>query len=73
MIEVESQLRKWGRSMGVVIPKDAVIHEDLKTGDRIELLILKKSNALKETFNTLKFKRSTDEILKEVDEEGWNE
>jgi len=28
---------------------------------------------LRETFGTLKIKRSTDVILKEVDEESWDE
>lgn len=73
MIEIESQIRVWGRSLGIVIPKDAVIKERMKSGDVIKLLIKKKVNPLKETFGTLKFKKSTDEILKEIDEEGWND
>lgn len=32
-----------------------------------------KENLLKETFGTFKFSRSTDEILKESDEECWDE
>ena len=33
----------------------------------------KKSNALRETFGTLKLKKATDEIMEEIDEEGWDE
>ena len=73
MITIESQLRNWGRSIGVVIPKEAVIKEHLAEGDTVEIIILKKSNALKETFGKFKFKRTTDEILKESDEENWDE
>jgi len=73
MLEVESELREWGRSIGVIIPKDLVVHEKLKAGDTVKLLVLKKTNALKRTFGKLKLKRTTDEILKEIDEEGWNE
>lgn len=73
MIEVESQIREWGRSLGVVIPKNAIINEKIKAGDIVKLLIKKKINPLKETFGTLKLKKSTEEILREVDEEGWND
>lgn len=73
MITITSKLRSWGRSIGVVIPKEAVEREHLKQGDTVEMLIGRKSNVLAETFGTFKFKRSTDEILKEVDEESWDE
>ena len=73
MITVESTLREWGRSIGVVIPKEAIERENLKEGDKVEIIILKKSNALKETFGKFKFKKTTDEILRESDEEAWDE
>lgn len=44
----------------------------LNSGDKIELLLIKKNKLIKEVFGKLKLKRSTDEILKEIDEEGWN-
>ncbi len=31
---------------------------------------INKNNTLRETFETLKFKESTDELLRELDEEG---
>lgn len=73
MEEIESELREWGRSLGVVIPKRVVIHEKLSAGDSVKMLLVKKTNALKETFGCVQLKRSTEEILREVDEEGWNE
>lgn len=73
MLTVESKLRNWGRSIGVVIPKEAIIKENLKEGETIKLVIMKKSSIVRETFGKLKLKRSTDEILREIDEEGWNE
>ncbi|MBI4452349.1 AbrB/MazE/SpoVT family DNA-binding domain-containing protein, partial [Candidatus Woesearchaeota archaeon] len=65
MLEVEAKVRKWGRSFGVVIPKDKVKEEGIKENETIKLLITKKTNVLKETFGTMKFKRSTQEILDE--------
>ena len=70
---VKSRLRGWGKSVGVVIPKEAILKEKLKAGDEVELLILRKPNVLTETFGTLKFKKSTADMLKEADEELWNE
>lgn len=73
MLEVEAKIRKWGRSFGVVIPKDRVKEEGIKENETIKLLIAKKTNVLKETFGTMKFKRSTQEMLDESDREDWDE
>ena len=73
MLEVEAKVRKWGRSFGVVIPKDKIKEEGIKENETIKLLIAKKTNVLKETFGTMKFKRSTQEILDESDREDWDE
>ena len=73
MIEVETKVRRWGRSLGVVIPKDKVRDERIKEDETIRLLITKKPNVLRETFGSLKFKRSTDKILEESDRELYNE
>ena len=73
MIEVEAKVRKWGRSLGVVIPKEKAIDEDIKENEVVHLLIGKRRNVLKETFGTLKLKRTTQEILDESDREDWDE
>ena len=73
MIEVETKVRKWGRSFGVVIPKDKINEEGIKENETIKLLIGKKNNVLKETFGTIKLKRPTQEILDESDREDWDE
>ena len=73
MIEVETKVRKWGRSFGVVIPKEKIKEEGIKENETIRLLIGKRTNVLKETFGTLKLKRTTQEILDESDREDWDE
>ncbi|MBI2143838.1 AbrB/MazE/SpoVT family DNA-binding domain-containing protein [Candidatus Woesearchaeota archaeon] len=73
MLEVKAKVREWGRSLGIVLPKDAAMTESIRKNDTVNLLISKNGNALKETFGTFKFKRPTDEILKESDEEAWDE
>ena len=73
MIEVEAKVRKWGRSFGVVIPKEKIKEEGIKENETIKLLIAKRSNVLKETFGTFKFKKTTQEMLDEIDKESWDE
>ena len=73
MMEVEAKVRKWGRSFGIVIPKDKIDKEGIKEDETVKLLISKKSNVLRETFGTMKFKKSTDQIMREMDKELWPE
>ena len=73
MIEVEAKVRKWGRSFGVVIPKEKIKEEGIKENETVTLLVGKKTNVLKETFGTFKFKKTTQEMLDEIDKEGWDE
>ena len=73
MITIKAVLRKWGRSMGIVISKEVIKEKKLKAGDEVNVLILKKTDILDKTFGALKLKRSSQEMLKEIDEEGWNE
>ncbi|MEK6852246.1 MAG: AbrB/MazE/SpoVT family DNA-binding domain-containing protein [Nanoarchaeota archaeon] len=75
MTETEAVVREWGRSLGIVIPKEAAEKENLKPGEKVTVIILKKSNVLKETFGALKgkFKKPTSQIMKEIDEELWGE
>ena len=73
MIEVEAKVRKWGRSFGVVIPKEKIKEEGIKENETVRLLIGKKTNVLKETFGTSSFKKSTQQILDESDREAWDE
>ena len=66
---VETQTKKWGNSIGVVIPAETVERLKLKPGERITIDVEKKANVLKELFGSLHFTRSTRTILKEVREE----
>ncbi len=72
METAEAQVREWGGSLGLVIPNEVVLHDQLKAGDTVGFILLKKESVVREVFGKLKLKRSTDEILKEIDEEGWN-
>lgn len=69
MIKTEAKLRAWGNSIGVVLPKDELKAEHLGVDDCVEITVRRRDNPLIEVFGKLKFKGSTDELLKKVDED----
>ncbi len=73
LIETEVQLKKWGSSVGVLLSKKDLQKEGLKEGQKVKIIVVKKSNPLRETFGTIKFSKSTAQLLKEVDKALWND
>jgi len=63
---IEVKTKKWGNSIGVVIPIETANKLNLKPEETIIIEITKKEKVLKELFGSLKFKKSTEQILKEV-------
>ncbi|MBI2970991.1 MAG: AbrB/MazE/SpoVT family DNA-binding domain-containing protein [Candidatus Aenigmarchaeota archaeon] len=70
---MEAKVRKWGRSIGIVIPVEIAEKEKIKVNDNVEIFIRKKSNAIRETFGTLRLKEPTEKILKEIDKDLWHD
>lgn len=70
MIERETRLRAWGNSIGLVIPKEDVIKENLHPDQKVKVIITPiKTVKVKDIFGKLKFEKSTEEIMKEIDKE----
>ena len=73
MVELKSEVRKWGNSLGLIIPKEIVKKEHLKPGQKVTALLLKESNVLKKTFGMAKgWKTPTKKILEKTDRELYN-
>jgi len=66
---IEVRTKKWGNSVGVIIPSESLRKLNIKPDEKIIIEIQKKENILKELFGKAKFKKSTEQILKEVREE----
>jgi len=64
----KSIARKWGNSLGVVIPLNVIQRENLKENTEVTLKIVKKS-PFEELFGSVKFKRPAKEIVKELKKE----
>jgi len=68
-MEIETTTKKWGSSLGIILPKIIVEKENLKQNQKIKILAVETATKtrVKDIFGKLKFKRSTQEILDEVD------
>ena len=70
MMEIKVKTKKWGNSIGVLIPKEVVAEEKIKPDQEITLTISKKPITKgKDIWGTLKFKESTEELMREVDKD----
>lgn len=70
MTEIECTAKKWGNSLGIIIPQEIVKEENLMENEKI-MIEIKKKHLAKEFFGLLSnWKRSTDEIKKEM-KIGW--
>ena len=61
-----TKTRKWGSSIGIVIPKK--VAEELKIRENQEVIvdIKPKDNPLKELFGSVKLSKPTEQLLKEI-------
>ena len=66
---IRCHTKPWGNSLGIIIPKEAVVEYALKPHEDIVIEIKGKINVLKELFGAVKFRKPTKEILKEAREE----
>lgn len=66
---IEAKPKKWGNSLGVVLPNDVVEREHIRENVPVRLLLLKDSSGvLKRTFGMLKgkLKKPTQQIKDEL-------
>ncbi len=64
-----AKTKKWGNSIGVIIPKEEINKMNISEGQEIMITIEKKENPLKELFGALNFRKSTKQILRETRKE----
>jgi len=70
MMEVKAKTKKWGNSIGILIPKEAIRKENIKPDQEVTVLISAKPITKgKDIWGTLKFKESTEKLMREIDKE----
>ena len=65
----EVTIRRWGSSLGVILPKELVNHEGLKPKDKIFLNVVKMAD-ISDTFGALPRKMSGQQF-KDMVRKGW--
>lgn len=69
-MEIETKTKKWGSSLGVIIPKRIVREERIQEGQEIRINILsKKKTTGADIFGKLKFKKPIQILLDETDKD----
>ncbi len=67
---IEVKLKKWGNSMGIVLPKSFIEEKNLEENQKILLEVVKEAN-IKPIFGSLKRKMSGQKF-KEFARKGWD-
>ena len=71
----EVKVKKWGNSMGIILPRELVEKNKLEENDKIIIEVVKKAD-LRHLFGSLKRKtndktRITGQEFKDIVREGW--
>ncbi len=69
MTVISTRVKKWGNSIGIIIPSEIAIAKKIKENQDISVIILEDSKKiLEETFGSLKgkLKKSSQEIKDEI-------
>jgi antitoxin component of MazEF toxin-antitoxin module len=62
----KTKTKAWGNSIGIVIPQETVQALGIKQNEFIIVDIQRKENVLRELFGNLKFKKTSEQLLKEA-------
>ena len=75
MATFKTVTKKWGNSIGVIIPSEIAEKEKIKEDQKIEIFIMKPDNVLKETFGMGKglFKEPTQKIKNDLRKELYDD
>lgn len=67
---VEVRVKKWGNSMGVILPKLFIEKENLQENDNILIEVVKEAD-LSDVFGMIKKRKLSGQEAKDLAREGW--
>ncbi len=67
---IQVEVKKWGNSMGVILPKVLVEKENLEEDDKIIIEIVKKAD-LSAIFGSIKKRKMSGQEFKDMIRKGW--
>ena len=69
---IEVKIKKWGNSLGVILPKEVVDKEKFKENEKVMINIVKEAD-LSDIFGSLKGKiKMSGQKMKNLAREGWD-
>ena len=70
MFEIKAKTKKWGNSIGILIPKEAIRKENIKPDQDVTVLISSRPKTTgKDLFGKWKFKKPVEQLMREVDKD----
>ena len=77
MEKIIAQVKRWGNSFGIILPRIVIENQQIKEGTKIEILVQAKNKTkVKDVFGILKKELKnveTQKALREVDKAFWPE
>ena len=70
MLKFRAMPKKWGNSIGIILPSEIVEEGDIKAEREIDILVIEKRLDLRKIFGSLKLKEPTQKIKDEM-RAGW--
>lgn len=67
---IETKVKRWGNSMGVILPKRLIEKEHLKENDSILIEIVKEAD-LSDIFGMIKKRKMSGQEAKDLARKGW--
>ncbi len=62
MLEFETKIRKWGNSLGIILPKNKLGKEKVRENEVLHIIMFRKNPKIKKTFGMLRGWKSGQEI-----------
>jgi antitoxin component of MazEF toxin-antitoxin module len=69
---VIARAKKWGNSLGLIVPAEVVRAHNIRDGDYLELEVRRRVPRPDELSGSWKFRRSLTDLIREM-EEGWDD
>ena len=67
---IEVNLKKWGNSFGIILPKELIDKEELKENSPIFIEVVKKAD-LSDIFGSIQEKKISGQEFKNMIKRGW--
>ncbi len=69
---MEAIVKKWGNSLGIILPREIVKERNLKENSKVEILIAKEKPNLNQIYGLVKKRKMSGQRMKDEARKGWN-